>query len=178
MDCVYGTKSIDNENNIFCSILKTRIKQQKQTKKKQMTMNHIHRTVCYILDLDITVFLYLLQVISLARDHLKIVSEERTAYRTICKTTRQNLKDQFEVDGTLQLPAPGSMIPPMSTEVKMHYSFDMAQQVKLFTVTYTHTFVSNRCIIQVTLSNQDQCTSLRHANVPSSVYAVRLYHGK
>ena len=167
MDCVYGTKSIDNENNIFCSILKTRIKKQKQ-KKQEMTLNHIHHTVCYTLDLDITVFLYLLQVIRLARDHLKIISEERTAYRTICKTTRQNLKDQFEVDGTLQL----------STEVKRHYSFDMAQQVKMFTVTYIHMFVSNRCIIQATLSNQNLCTSLRHANVPSSVYAARLYHGK
>ena len=107
MDCVYGTKSIDNENNIFCSILKNRIKKQKQ-KKQEMTLNHIHCTICYTLDLDITVFLYLLQVIHLARDHLKIISEERTAYRTICKTTQQNLKDQFEVDGT----------PQLSTEVK------------------------------------------------------------
>ena len=85
--------------------------------------------------------LYLLQVISLARDHLKIVGEERSAYRTICKTTRQNLKDHYEVDGTLQPPAPGSMVPAMNTEITMHYSFDMAQQVKMYTITYINHYV-------------------------------------
>ena len=69
-------------------------------------------------------------MISLAKDHLKIVGEERSANWTICKTTRQNLKDHYEVDGTLQPPAPGSMLPAMNTEITMHYSFDMAQQVK------------------------------------------------
>jgi len=75
-------------------------------------------------------------VISLAKKHLKVVSEERNAYRAICTTARQNIKEQFEVEGP---PAPGSIIPPMSTEMKMHYSFDMAQQVnKILHLKRTH----------------------------------------
>lgn len=69
------------------------------------------------------------QIISLASDHLQIVKQERSVYREICKSARQNLKDMFTMDGTCQPPGPGSIIPALHNNMKMHYSFDMAQQV-------------------------------------------------
>ena len=47
-------------------------------------------------------------------------------------------------DGTLQPPAPTSMIPPKSVKTTMHYSFDMAQQV----------YVNNVLLYIISLYNQ------------------------
>ena len=69
-------------------------------------------------------------MIDAARDHLELVKVERAVYRDECKATRMNLKNQFTIDGTCQPPAPGSQIPPLQNTMKMHYSFDMAQQVR------------------------------------------------
>lgn len=72
---------------------------------------------------------YCFQMIDAARDHLELVKKERSVYREVCKATRTNLKDKFTIDGICQPPGPGSRIPPLQNNMKMHYSFDMAQQV-------------------------------------------------
>lgn len=80
-----------------------------------------------------------LQIIDVAKVHLELVKEERNTYREVCKASRQNLKDIFTTaDGTCQPPPPSSMTPALSTKTVMHYSFDMAQQVKHV---YINTFV-------------------------------------
>ena len=77
------------------------------------------------------VILYLyLQIIDVAKEHLELVKDERCTYREVCKSARQNLKDIFTVNGTCQPPGPGSVVPPLSNNTVMHYSFDMAQQVR------------------------------------------------
>ena len=61
---------------------------------------------------------------------MQLVQEERCTYRDACKTSRENLKAIFSMGP----PGLGSMIPPLSNKIAMHYSFDMAQQVnKIYT---------------------------------------------
>ena len=54
---------------------------------------------------------------------------ERNYYRKLCKDTKETLKAIFERDGQYQPPPVTSSFTPMSLSVKVHYSFDMAQQV-------------------------------------------------
>lgn len=75
-----------------------------------------------------------IQIIDLAKDHLANVKEECSAYREICKSAQQNLKDIFTSAEIFQPPGPGSMIAPLTNRTTMHYSFDMAQQVKIFVI--------------------------------------------
>ena len=70
-------------------------------------------------------------MIDKAKSHLEAVSKERKLYRDVCKASRESLKSAFTSNGFFQPPAPNSMIPARSTPVKIHYSFDMAQQVCL-----------------------------------------------
>ena len=69
------------------------------------------------------------QVIDAARDHMSTVTSERSLYREVYKSSREAVKAYFKSGETFNPPAPGSLIAPASNHVKVHYSFDMAQQV-------------------------------------------------
>ena len=75
--------------------------------------------------------IYYSQILSTAKTHLDAVSAERKLYRDVCKSSRDTLKATFTTDGYLQPPPPRSNTRPCSVEMTMHYSFDMAQQVKI-----------------------------------------------
>ena len=71
------------------------------------------------------------QALDTAKQHMKTVEIERNAYREACKLSREKLKTIFtNPDGVLEPPPPSSYIPPRSHKMEVHYSFDMAQQVK------------------------------------------------
>ena len=74
---------------------------------------------------------YLTQTINKAKSHLDAVAKERTLYRKVCKESREELKSVFMMNGAFQPTAPNSSISPRSTCIKVHYSFDMAQQVSI-----------------------------------------------
>ena len=61
--------------------------------------------------------------------HLTAVSLERNYYRTICKTSKDNVVAEYTTDGVFQPPPPGDLSRPISAGKTVHYSFDMAQQV-------------------------------------------------
>ena len=92
-------------------------------------------------------YLYI-QIIDVARVHQELVEEKCNRYREVCKASRQNLMDIFTTaDSTCQPSPPSSMTPALSMKTVMHYSFNMAQQVKHV---YIATFVI--CIGLGTLS--------------------------
>ena len=62
------------------------------------------------------------------------VTTERSVYQEACKSSRQAVKDNFTSGGSFSLPAPGSIVSPVSNDIKIHYSFDMAQQVRTFII--------------------------------------------
>ena len=57
------------------------------------------------------------------------VTTERSVYREVCKSSQQAVKANFTSGGIFSLSVPGSMVSPVSNDIKIHYSFDMAQQV-------------------------------------------------
>ena len=63
------------------------------------------------------------------RSHLTAVSLERNYYRTICKTSKENVVAEYTTDGVFQPPPPGDLSRPISAGKTVHYNFDMAQQV-------------------------------------------------
>jgi len=71
-------------------------------------------------------FLVLFQTIKIAEKHLELVKAEHSHYRSVCKTSADNLKSCF---GSDNIPSPGSMVPANTHAITLHYSFDMAQQV-------------------------------------------------
>ena len=75
-------------------------------------------------------------MIDRAKSHLDAVAKERKLYCEVCKTSREELKSTFTLNGSFQPPVPNSCIPPRNTPVKVYYSFDMAQQVRLYSTTY------------------------------------------
>ena len=91
------------------------------------------------------------QVLSVAKAHLDLVTQERSVYRDVCKTSRENLKSLFTTaDGTFQPPCPASYTPPNTT---VHYSFDMAQQVHNTVSLHINHAGKIRSIFQVTHTN-------------------------
>ena len=69
-------------------------------------------------------------IISVAKDHVDVVSRERKHYREQCKSSWDNIKALYTSDSWIcQPPAPGYVIPSNSVNTTIHYSFDMAQQV-------------------------------------------------
>lgn len=76
--------------------------------------------------------IHFFQVIREAEKHLEIVKAERSFYKTLCKTSTSTLKTHFGED-LQQLPPPGAMVPVNTHKITVHYSFDMAQQVKIYT---------------------------------------------
>ena len=91
--------------------------------------------------------------------HLRDYHRNAWVYREMCKSTRKELKDKFTIEGICQPPGPGSMIPPTSNNIKMHYSFDMAQQVSFTTQVIIHILAYIRCIIHWIRSNRVLYTS-------------------
>ena len=69
-----------------------------------------------------------------AKKHLEIVKSERSLYKSLCKTSTSTLKTHFGED-LQQLPPPGAMVPVNTHIITLHYSFDMAQQVKFTQLT-------------------------------------------
>ena len=77
------------------------------------------------------------------------VTTERSVYREVCKSSRQAMKDSFTSGGNFSPPAPGSMVSPVSNDIKIHYSFDMAQQVHSKCILFYYLHSNRRCTIPV-----------------------------
>ncbi len=64
-----------------------------------------------------------------ALEHLCIVQIERSFYRTTCDICKREVKNFFTEDNTFNPPPPTSHTPADSRSIKVHYSFDYAQQI-------------------------------------------------
>ena len=64
-----------------------------------------------------------------AQEHLAIVRKERALYKSICKDCKESVRAHFVSEDTFLPPASGSCIPLNCHNIKVHYSFDYAQQV-------------------------------------------------
>ena len=76
-----------------------------------------------------------------AEAHLFLATQERSHYTSAIETSKEVLKNTFTVDGTLTVPPVNACLPAKVSDVTMHFSFDMAQQVCLplqFTEYQTH----------------------------------------
>lgn len=72
----------------------------------------------------------LIQTIKAAEEHLLVVTKERSNYRTICQTTKDEIHAHFALaNGNFAPPPPNSALTSNSNRITVHYSFDMAQQV-------------------------------------------------
>ena len=67
--------------------------------------------------------------IKAAEEHLRIVQVERSFYKTTCDACRESVRAHFTVNGEFQPPPLSCNITPNSNDIKVHYSFDYAQQV-------------------------------------------------
>ena len=61
-----------------------------------------------------------------------MVSKERKHYREACKECKDNMRQMFTVDEKYIPPPVAMPHPAMSVNTTIHYSFDMAQQVRDF----------------------------------------------
>lgn len=64
-----------------------------------------------------------------AEEHLHIVQIERSFYKSTCDSCRKSVRAFFTIDGEFHPPALSSTITPNTRDIKVHYSFDYAQQV-------------------------------------------------
>ena len=64
-----------------------------------------------------------------ALEHLRIVKMERKHYKTICEECKVSVHTHFTTSGTFTPPPPCSRTSNNTRDVKVHYSFDYAQQV-------------------------------------------------
>ncbi len=69
------------------------------------------------------------EVIADALEHLRIVRLERAHYKSTCTECKKSVHSHFVSEGKFTPPQPCARIPPNSKEIKVHYSFDYAQQV-------------------------------------------------
>ena len=67
--------------------------------------------------------------ISDALEHLRVVKMERAQYKAICEECKESVKAHFVINGEFTPPPPCSDTPCNSNDIKVHYSFDYAQQV-------------------------------------------------
>ena len=63
-----------------------------------------------------------------AQEHLRVVQLERSYYKTTCDECRASVTSHFTTDGEFSPPSPLSTVVSVSS-IKVHYSFDYAQQV-------------------------------------------------
>ena len=54
---------------------------------------------------------------------------ERSLYRSVCEESKKDVRQLFKHDNSFSPPGPGATLPPCSSNITVHYSFDMAQQV-------------------------------------------------
>ena len=71
----------------------------------------------------------LFDMIESALEHLRIVKQERTLYKSICDECKESVRAHFVHDGEFSPPPLAACTPSNSKEIKVHYSFDYAQQV-------------------------------------------------
>ena len=64
-----------------------------------------------------------------AEEHLQLATQERSYYRSAIEISKEVLRQMFTINGCLLVPPVGSCLPPLSWDVEMHFSLDMAQQV-------------------------------------------------
>ena len=64
-----------------------------------------------------------------ALEHLRIVRVERQNYKAICEECKVSVRAHFTTNGTFTPSPPCSRTPCNSQNIKVHYSFDYAQQV-------------------------------------------------
>ena len=67
--------------------------------------------------------------ISSALEHLSLVKKEREYYHRVCEETKESVHDHFTTNDEFTPPLPGTCSPSNSRDIKVHYSFDYAQQV-------------------------------------------------
>ena len=64
-----------------------------------------------------------------ALEHLRIVKMERSFYKSICDECKESIRAHFVTNGEFSPPPLAASIPLNSNDIKVHYSFDYAQQV-------------------------------------------------
>ena len=64
-----------------------------------------------------------------AEAHPYRATQERSYYRSAIDTAKEILKKTFTMDGQLKVPPVSACLAPVTRNITMHFSFDMAQQV-------------------------------------------------
>ena len=85
-----------------------------------------HNTFAYTL-----VYAMLLQTIKAAEAHIILTTKERSYYRSQCKESKRVVHETFTKNDQFLPPPPYSSLPPLQNDITVHFSFDMAQQVRL-----------------------------------------------
>ena len=65
-----------------------------------------------------------------AEEHLRIVQLERSTYMSSCEECRRSIHTHFMHNSEFVPPPLSCRIPPNTVDIKAHYSFDYAQQVR------------------------------------------------
>ena len=68
-------------------------------------------------------------IVSEALEHLSIVKMERTYYKSTCDECKSSVQHHFTTDGEFTPPPLSSNTPHNLNTIKVHYSFNYAQQV-------------------------------------------------
>ena len=66
-----------------------------------------------------------------ALEHLRIVTMERSFYRSVADECRRSIQSHFKRNGEFEPPQLSAHIPANSQNIKAHYSFDYAQMVSI-----------------------------------------------
>lgn len=69
------------------------------------------------------------QVLKDAQNHINLATAERSYYTAAIEDSRRVLNQTFIVHGQLEVPPLHVSLQPKSHNIKLHISFDMAQQV-------------------------------------------------
>ena len=64
-----------------------------------------------------------------AQEHLRVVQVERSFFTACCEECSRSVRAYYQSQASFSPPPPSSKIPPNSSPIKAHYSFDYAQQV-------------------------------------------------
>ena len=64
-----------------------------------------------------------------AQEHLQLVQLERSFYKTKCDDCKRSVRAYFTQNDEFRPPTLSTQTPPNSVPIKVHYSFDYAQQV-------------------------------------------------